>query len=831
MDSGPWGTIHRCEQQEVVGQVPAIWPVVESSKTAYPEKVRLFLGVLALLVGVRLGRMEDPMIRSLTITGLLLCALYAVAPPAVAQNISGDPVAGFGALEQKVLAIMQANHIPGVAIGVNKGGRLVYARGFGYAELESQTPVQPDSMFRLASVSKPITAAAVDKLVEEGKLAYDTQPFATIFRNLQPLPGGTRDPRLNQITVRQLMTHTAGWRRERQADVAAAARAQNAALPGTFLGLLRYEIGQPLDYTPGTDEQYCNFCYNVLAEVVQEISGVAYEDFVKQVLQQAGIHRTSVGSHLKANRLPGEVVYYDIGGQQVSSFYPDTPAKVDAPYGGYTLDWGTGSGAGAWVSNVPELLRLVSSASWLQDPTLFSKPLRDWSFSPLPFGTEGCGWNHEGGIPGTATTLYICGDTTWAILVNRGDANSLLQQLNDAVKSTVDQLNANGWPAGDQFAKFLGSRTLDFSNQRVTTAAPPKSTCAVPPAVTSFSTGDQTVYLYFEATVGGSDALTSDWVAPDGSIRRGATWDGAAAGRYCFTAALDITNVPSGQWQSRVYNKGTMLFSIPFRIGSSVLNFTSQRVTTAAPSSSSCAVPPSVTSFTPADRTVFLYFVATVSSTDTLNVAWVRPDNIPLVGDGWPNSSGTYCFSGGLNITNSTNGDFGNWQARVYNNGTLVFSVPFTISRDPGAAPSQPGAIANAKTINGTQFCIDVPNANYTQGVTLITWACHGGDNQQFTRTEAGELKIGGFCVDAYGGGHLGASIGLWPCHGGPNQKWALLPDGHYRGDGGFCIAPKTSTPSYATDLVMVTCENGNAGQLWSWADEIDQGIADPPAC
>jgi hypothetical protein len=134
----------------------------------------------------------------------------------------------------------------------------------------------------------------------------------------------------------------------------------------------------------------------------------------------------------------------------------------------------------------------------------------------------------------------------------------------------------------------------------------------------------------------------------------------------------------------------------------------------------------------------------------------------------------------------------------------------------PANNASQAGPIANAQTLGGTQFCIDVPNANYSQGVTLITWACHGGENQQFTRTDAGELKIGGFCVDAYGGGQLNGNIGLWPCHGSSNQKWTLQQDGHYVGAGGFCVAPRNSTPGYGADVIMVNCERQNAGQLWT---------------
>ena len=113
------------------------------------------------------------------------------------------------------------------------------------------------------------------------------------------------------------------------------------------------------------------------------------------------------------------------------------------------------------------------------------------------------------------------------------------------------------------------THAASVTNQRVTTVAPPASTCVVPPSTPSFTTSDNTVYLYFEASVTASDALYDDWIGPSGQRIAGGNWS-SIIGTYCFTgASLNITNTPTsllGQWQARVWDNGAVLFTVPFTI-------------------------------------------------------------------------------------------------------------------------------------------------------------------------------------------------------------------------------------------------------------------------
>src|SRR5678815_4081309 len=158
-------------------------------------------------------------------TGLFVAASFSACdkqpvapsgttPPQQEIPITGAAMPGMGSFEQSVSDVMQKYSIPGGAIAVVRDGKLIYARGFGYADVENKTPVEPDALFRIASVSKPITSAAVMTLVQDGKLKLDDH-VAPLIYDLTPAPGATVDPRWDLITIRNLLDHTGGWDRDK----------------------------------------------------------------------------------------------------------------------------------------------------------------------------------------------------------------------------------------------------------------------------------------------------------------------------------------------------------------------------------------------------------------------------------------------------------------------------------------------------------------------------------------------------------------------------------------------------------------------------------------
>src|SRR5262245_43362616 len=257
--------------------------------------------------GVRYGTVGSIAITAIPtacLAVLLSCGGERDSPPATPQEIpiTGTAVPGMESYEQIIPDLMRKYAIPGGAVAVLRDGKLIYARGFGYAEVGNKTPVQPDALFRIASVSKPITGVAVMKLVEEGKLQLDDR-VAPLIAHLTPAPGATVDPRWEQITIRQLLDHTGGWDRDKpnggfdpMFQSAIAAAAVNAPAPASAETIIRYMKGLPLDFNPGEKYVYSNFGYAILGRVIERLSGMAYEDYVRaRVMQTVGAIRTRMG--------------------------------------------------------------------------------------------------------------------------------------------------------------------------------------------------------------------------------------------------------------------------------------------------------------------------------------------------------------------------------------------------------------------------------------------------------------------------------------------------------------------------------------------------------
>lgn len=221
--------------------------------------------------------------------------------------ISGKAGPGLESLDEAVINIMERHGIPGASLAIAKDGKLVFAKGFGWAHIAIGLPVTPETLFALASISKPITALAILKLIEEGKLKLDEPAFAYIA-NIRPPRGSRVDPRLGKITIRQLLNHSGGWDRNKSGDpinwAPQISRRLGVPMPPSTDQFLSFLLGVPLDFTPGTREVYANAGYVVLGRIVEKVTGQTYETYVrKNVLEPMGI-RT-------ARTHKGEKIYYE----------------------------------------------------------------------------------------------------------------------------------------------------------------------------------------------------------------------------------------------------------------------------------------------------------------------------------------------------------------------------------------------------------------------------------------------------------------------------------------------------------------------------------------
>jgi CubicO group peptidase (beta-lactamase class C family) len=271
--------------------------------------------------------------------------------------------------DKDFMALMQEERlskVPGGAAAIVYKGKLVYSRGYGYADLEGKKLVQPDSLFRICSISKIFTSVAILKLVEEGKLSLETKAFPLL--NLPPERNVARqpDPRTNSITIRQLLEGSGGWNRDSSCDpmfgntLFDAARDYSNSLRPTVRAIIRNQYCRRLQFTPGTDYCYSNFAYAVLGEVISATTGQKYADYVKEkLLAPMGIKRVFPGKTREA--LPGEVKYYPFKGEAIGpSLLPNIKGSLPYEYGGnFYLEAMTADSG--WVTSPIEVARFTSN--------------------------------------------------------------------------------------------------------------------------------------------------------------------------------------------------------------------------------------------------------------------------------------------------------------------------------------------------------------------------------------------------------------------------------------------------------------------------------------
>jgi CubicO group peptidase (beta-lactamase class C family) len=232
---------------------------------------------------------------------------------------------------------------------------------YTYTSDPNDIVVQPISLFRIASLSKPLTSAAIFHLIQEGRLSLTTK--LTDILQLTPPPGQTRDPRFSPITVPRLLQHLGGW----DSNLAGfdpmfydltISGALGLSLPITKYAIATYMAGQPLQYYPGTTYAYCNFgYYSLLGQIIETITGMPYEQYViKNILKPLGIKRMKLGRTLPQYRLYDEVKYHSVW--TGPTVFDNSGNIVFQPYGSYDLE--NMDAHGGWLASAVDLVKFAS---------------------------------------------------------------------------------------------------------------------------------------------------------------------------------------------------------------------------------------------------------------------------------------------------------------------------------------------------------------------------------------------------------------------------------------------------------------------------------------
>jgi D-alanyl-D-alanine carboxypeptidase len=301
---------------------------------------------------------------------LLLVATVAVpAHPPVGQADRADNL---------IKAEMQRQNIPGLSLVVLKDGKIIKAAGYGFANVKLQIPATPETVYKIASVSKQFIATGIMLLVQEGKLGLDDP----ISKYLEGTPATWK-----AITIRRLLTHTSGIVREPPGFDPFKVQSDGDVIKSAY--------NLPLRFAPGEKWEYSNTGYFALAEIIRKVTGLPWGEYLSEKVFRPSGMKTTFTTNTKEN-LPNRAVGYT-----------DNEKLLKAD------DWPALRPSGAFLSTVLDLAKwdaVLNSDKILSDSTRRQM----WTPAKLNNGAAqpyGFGWflgeisgrkeaHHTGGMPG-----------------------------------------------------------------------------------------------------------------------------------------------------------------------------------------------------------------------------------------------------------------------------------------------------------------------------------------------------------------------------------------------------------------------------------------------
>jgi CubicO group peptidase (beta-lactamase class C family) len=369
----------------------------------------------------------------------------------------------FTAAEKTIRSFMHRWSIAGASVAISLDGKLIYAKGFGYADTTSKEETQPYHKFRIASISKLVTAVAIMKLQEEGKLSLRDQVFGPDAILSDPYFSNPKDKRVYGITVAHLLSHEGGWT-QRWGDQMfmplLIADKMGVKPPADARTIVRFALDKGLHFTPGTGKAYSNLGYTILGLIIEKVSGMSYEEYCrKAVLEPLGIYDMSLAHNLLSQKAPFEVTYYEPSDVVLKPSIYGTGELVPPSYGGNDIE--ALGGAGAWLATAPDLIRLMLAVDGFKtrQDILTSQSIEfmtdnDNGYAPIGWKTtvyNGTWWR-TGSFPGSAGMMKRQSDGIgWVILFNSSAWNGpeIYSYINNMMYRVLSQVKH--WPNNDLF--------------------------------------------------------------------------------------------------------------------------------------------------------------------------------------------------------------------------------------------------------------------------------------------------------------------------------------------------------------------------------------------
>lgn len=364
--------------------------------------------------------------------------------PTVVSGCSFDDVDKYSAIwENHVMSVldlslidneiedyMNANAIRGLSIAIVKDKRLVFAKGFGFADEAARVKVNPEHLFRIASISKLFTSIAIMKLAEERRLHITDKVFGsgailgTVYESTHS------HHRVHEMTVQNLLEHTSGWA---GADIEPIDELENMDQDEMIAWVLEHK--EPAN-PPGVSYDYLNFGYLVLGRVIEKVTGQTYESYVQEITSGFHISRIQIGRD-KSIRIPDEVIYYP-----TADSYNYNISRFDS--------------FGGWVATAMDVVKIMVGIDLDSNGTGILKPATvKEMFTPSSANLDYAkGWivksdyrGHNGALNGSGS-FYVQkaeGGFSFAVLCNSRPSDDLFcYGLRDIVDGVCTRVS--NWP-------------------------------------------------------------------------------------------------------------------------------------------------------------------------------------------------------------------------------------------------------------------------------------------------------------------------------------------------------------------------------------------------
>lgn len=367
-------------------------------------------------------------------------------------------------LDKRMNKYLEKWFFKGMSLAITRNDSLVYAKGYGWADEEKGIKMEPGHIMRLASVSKLITATGIMVLQDMGKLKIQDPVFGPQGVLKDSLYIKTiKDPNYQKITIEHLLRHQGGFYRDPVFSSREVKYQMRLDAPPTRYDFFRLVLGRRLKFKPGSWERYSNFGYLLLSEIIEKVSGVKYEEFIKKhVLEPAGCYDMHICGNYYKDKRANEVRYYTHEGDgKFIEEYNDSGNMVERCYGGSDIN--LLSGAGAWSGSTIELARFIASIDG--DDTvkdIISRKSFEQMTEYVDSNTFSLGWNdtnpntgwsRSGTLAGTCAYVKHYPDGECWILVSntstwKGPAQA---RITDALFKQCRELYSNKLPAVDLF--------------------------------------------------------------------------------------------------------------------------------------------------------------------------------------------------------------------------------------------------------------------------------------------------------------------------------------------------------------------------------------------